>query len=136
SNWSKPGGESEHNQVYWRGGEWWGIGPGAHSYLANRRWWNIKSPIRYIDAINGGDVVEARDEILTETNRSDERIMLMMRLRDGLRRSDLTVEQVRVIDEYVTSGAIDDAAWQGGRVVLTLTGRLIADRVVRDVVAA
>ena len=136
SNWSKADGRSEHNQVYWRGGEWWGIGPGAHSYLDGRRWWNIKSPIRYIEAISHGDSVEAKDEILTETNRADERIMLMMRLRDGLQRSELTSEQVRVIDGFVATGVIDQTAWHEGRVMLTLQGRLIADRVVRDVVAA
>lgn len=136
SNWSRPGGQSEHNQVYWRGGEWWGIGPGAHSYLGDRRWWNIKSPIRYIDALAQGDSVEAKDEHLTEMNRADERIMLKMRLRDGLQRSDLTSEQASVIDGFVATGAIDEAAWKAGKVILTLTGRLIADRVVRDVVAA
>jgi putative oxygen-independent coproporphyrinogen III oxidase len=136
SNWSREGGESRHNQVYWRGGEWWGIGPGAHSFVNGRRWWNIKSPIRYIAAINSGDEVAEKDEVLTETNRADERIMLMMRLRDGLRRSDLTTTQQAIIEGFIATGAVDGEEWKRGALQLTVQGRLIADRIVRDVVTS
>ncbi len=135
SNWSKPGGQSRHNQVYWRGEQWWGIGPGAHSFVAGRRWWNIKSPIRYIEAISSDQSVEADSEILTEENLRDERIMLMLRLRDGLRRSDLTESQSRVVEGFIESGGIERESWQQGQLVLTEEGRLIADRIVRDLVA-
>ena len=134
SNWAKGSGASRHNQVYWRGGEWWGIGPGAHSYLAGERWWNIKSPIRYIEAINSGAEVIAEREVLTDENRKDERVMLMMRLRDGLDRTDLNDGQCEVIERYRESGNIDGMQWDQGRIVLTVDGRLIADRIVRDLV--
>ena len=134
SNWAKPDGESLHNQVYWRGGEWWGIGPGAHSSFANRRWSNIKSPIRYMEAMNHDEEIEASSEILTEENRSDERIMLMIRLRDGLRQSDLSSDQSLIVERYISAGAIDVASWREGRLMLTVEGRLIADRIVRDLV--
>lgn len=136
SNWAKPGGQSLHNQVYWREGEWWGIGPGAHSSVANRRWSNVKSPIRYMEAINRGEEIEASSETLSEENRSDERIMLKIRLRDGLRRNELSVEQAVIVERYVSSGAIDTIAWSQGHLVLTVDGRLIADRIVRDLVTA
>ncbi len=135
SNWAKPGGHSRHNQVYWRGGHWWGIGPGAHSFVDGRRWWNVKSPIRYIEAIASDQSVEADSEILTEENIRDERIMLMIRLRDGLRSSDLTEEQNEVASRYLDSGSFDRDGWRRGELVLTVEGRLIADRIVRDLVA-
>ena len=135
SNWARPGGESRHNQVYWRGGQWWGIGPGAHSFVNGRRWWNVKSPIRYMEAIRSGQGVEADSEILTEENLRDERIMLMLRLRDGLRRSDLTMKQIAVVERYLETGSLDVKRWRSGELVLTVDGRLIADRIVRDLVA-
>ena len=134
SNWAKGAGASRHNQVYWRGGEWWGIGPGAHSYVAGERWWNIKSPIRYIDAINAGGEIIAERETLTDENRHDERMMLMMRLRDGLHRSDLSDAQCEVVVRYLENGKVDRVQWDQGRIVLTVDGRLIADRIVRDLV--
>ena len=135
SNWAKPGGDSRHNQVYWRGGHWWGIGPGAHSFVDGRRWWNVKSPIRYIEAIASDQSVEADSEILTDENFRDERIMLMIRLRDGLRSSDLTKEQNEVVSRYLDSGSFDRDGWRRGELILTVEGRLIADRIVRDLVA-
>ena len=143
SNWAKASGQSRHNQVYWRGGEWWGVGPGAHSYLDGKRWWNIKSPIRYMEILeskeHGQDAIDeiiASSETLTDENRRDERIMLMIRLRDGLQRGDLTPSQVQVIDRHCESGGVDEQAWREERVVLTMAGRLIADRIVRDLVAS
>ena len=135
SNWAKSGGESIHNQVYWRNGDWWGIGPGAHSHIDGIRWSNIKSPIRYIDAIAKGESTEASREILSEENKRDEKIMLMIRMRDGLHRDDLNQRQLDIVEEYVEAGAIDSKEWSGSRLVLTVAGRLIADRIVRDLVS-
>lgn len=135
SNWAKPGGESIHNQVYWRNGDWWGIGPGAHSHINGRRWWNIKSPIRYIEAITKGESIEASSEILSEANKRDEKIMLMIRMRNGLRSEDLTEVQRTIVEEYVEVGAVDANEWLTSRLVLTVKGRLIADRIVRDLVS-
>ena len=44
SNWARPGGQCEHNLGYWRGDNWWGFGPGAHSHVDGVRWWNVKRP--------------------------------------------------------------------------------------------
>ncbi len=51
SNWSRPGGECRHNIGYWNGGEWWGAGPGAHGYVGATRWWNVKHPNAYAQAL-------------------------------------------------------------------------------------
>ena len=136
SNWARPGGESLHNQVYWRDGEWWGIGPGAHSSVAKRRWSNIKSPIRYMEAISRGDGIEASSEFLSEENLRDERIMLRIRLRDGLHREELSAQQCAIVERFLSTGAIDSSAWNHGRLLLTVEGRLIAGRIVRDLVTS
>src|SRR6185437_8851597 len=47
SNWSRAGGECRHNMGYWDGGQWWGAGPGAHSFVGTTRWWNVKHPNAY-----------------------------------------------------------------------------------------
>ncbi|HEX3733425.1 MAG TPA: radical SAM family heme chaperone HemW, partial [Mycobacteriales bacterium] len=45
SNWARtPGDRCRHNELYWRGGDWWGFGPGAHSHAGGVRWWNVKHP--------------------------------------------------------------------------------------------
>ena len=47
SNWSRRDGECRHNLGYWNGGQWWGAGPGAHSFVGDIRWWNVKHPLTY-----------------------------------------------------------------------------------------
>lgn len=134
SNWAKAGAQSQHNQVYWTGGNWWGIGPGAHSFLGDRRWWNIKNPISYIAALSKNESVIAESEVLSDENKRDEKIMLKIRMRSGLARSDLRASDIAVIERYINSGDIDLENWEKGAVVLTLSGRLIADRIVSDLV--
>lgn len=53
SNWAQPGGQCEHNLIYWRGGEWWGAGPGAHSFVGGRRFFNVKLPAHYARVLAG-----------------------------------------------------------------------------------
>lgn len=55
SNWARPGHESRHNLTYWREGNWWGYGPGAHSHIAGIRWWNVKHPIAYAQKLAAAD---------------------------------------------------------------------------------
>jgi oxygen-independent coproporphyrinogen-3 oxidase len=134
SNWAKSGGACRHNLNYWHGGNWWGVGPGAHSHLAGQRWWNIKSPLAYIDVQTKGGSLIAGEEILTDQQRADERIMLGIRLRNGLNLKSMNDAERIVLDGYVKSGAISQEDWDRGAVVLTLSGRMIADRIVRDLV--
>jgi putative oxygen-independent coproporphyrinogen III oxidase len=65
SNWAKPGGECRHNITYWNGSQWWGVGPGAHSYFAGKRWWNLKHPNTYQNALASGNSPEASSELLS-----------------------------------------------------------------------
>lgn len=134
SNWSKPGGQCRHNIAYWNGSMWWGVGPGAHSYFDNRRWWNVKHPATYQQKINAGESPVHSEEILSEENLADEYLMLQIRRREGIPHRNLKDSQVSRAAEYVDSGHLDQAEWTAQKLVLTRQGRLIADRIVRDLV--
>lgn len=137
SNWSKSGeGNSGHNMAYWRGQDWWGFGPGAHSHVAGRRWSNVKHPSNYAQLLLDGSVPSVDMELLTETQQLEERAMLGLRLREGL---DLDVvrrlnpQSAQPISEMVAEELIDGRAALQGRAVLTLKGRLLADLVLRKI---
>ncbi len=85
SNWAAaPAAECRHNLGYWLDGDWWGLGPGAHSHLGGARWWNVKHPARYAALLAAGDSPEAGREELTDGERHTERVMLRLRLATGL----------------------------------------------------
>ncbi|WP_018599292.1 radical SAM family heme chaperone HemW [Mycobacterium sp. 155] len=132
SNWSRPGGECRHNLGYWRGGEWWGAGPGAHGFLGATRWWNIKHPNAYAEALAGGELPIADFEDLDAYARHTEDVMLRLRLRDGLELALLDADERSRVPGLIDDGLITNS---GERLVLTDQGRLLADGVVRTLLA-
>ena len=135
SNWAKPGHECKHNQMYWISGDWWGLGAGAHSHVAGERWWNLKHPKTYLDAIAEGKSPSAGNELLTEDDKSTERVMLRIRMREGMALSTFSDVQRKVLDGFFQRGLFIPEQWQNGRVVLALEGRLLADQIVREVLS-
>lgn len=134
SNWSKPNHESRHNIAYWRNANWWGLGPGAHSHIEGTRWWNMKHPTAYKNALFGGGSPVQESEKLTVQQKLDEAIMLSIRMRGGIPLSNLSQEQRGKVAEYRQSGHLDSTRWEEGTLQLTPNGRLIADRIVRELV--
>lgn len=134
SNWSKPNHQARHNIAYWRNANWWGLGPGAHSHVDGVRWWNMKHPTAYKNALFGGISPMQESEELSEQQKSDEAIMLSIRMRAGISLSDLSPEQTEKVAEYRRSGHLDPTMWDEGTLQLTPKGRLIADRIVRELV--
>jgi putative oxygen-independent coproporphyrinogen III oxidase len=129
SNWARDeAARCRHNELYWTSGEWWGIGPGAHSHVGGRRWWNVKHPSAYAARITAGESPEADGETLDVSTRALERVLLEIRLREGL---PLDLVEAGRADVVVEQGL---AAVEGGRLVLTRRGRLLGDAVVRDLV--
>ena len=128
SNWGRP---AEHNLVYWRNENWWGLGPGAHSHLDGTRWWNVKHPNKYQQQLTSFESPMQEREVLNEVEKNEEKIMLQIRLRSGLAVSELSDSQLQVLDNYRPQVEIID-----NQVVLTPTGRLIADRIVRELIMA
>ncbi|MDN5558248.1 MAG: radical SAM protein, partial [Ruaniaceae bacterium] len=133
SNWAR-GDEfrCRHNLAYWRDADWWGIGPGAHSHAGSARWWNVKHPRPYAERVAAGELPIADREDLSADSREFERIMLGVRLAEGLAPPVArTAEWDRAVATLVMDGLAEDAPAEGGVVVLTRTGRLQADAVTR-----
>ena len=133
SNWSKPNGECRHNIAYWQGANWWGLGPGAHSHLQGKRWWNVKHPSTYRDRILEKISPALDSELLNESEKESERIMLQIRMPDGISKLSLSQPAQLRLAEYLPTGHIDSDAWARGAVCLTQSGRLIADRIVQEI---
>jgi len=132
SNWAKSSGnESRHNLAYWQGHDWWGIGPGAHSHVGGVRWWNVKHPAAYADRIAAGHSPAAGRETLDEETRRVERVLLLTRIRDGLRVAELDPSGRTAVAGLIAEELVDARAAIRGRIELTLRGRLLADAVVR-----
>jgi len=129
SNWARnEAARCRHNDLYWTSRDWWGVGPGAHSHVAGERWWNVKHPSAYAARMVAGESPAQEGERLDEKSRQLERVLLEIRLRDGLpldlvdrtRAEDVVRRELGVLHQ--------------DRLVLTRKGRLLADAIVRDLV--
>ena len=122
SNWSKPGSECKHNLFYWYGENWWGAGPGAHSHINGRRWWNVKHPATYKEKIlSTGDPTQD-SEILSAIEREEERLLLNIRLPRGIQRASLNAEQLAKLLPFVESGHLSKELWGQVRSLLRKMG--------------
>lgn len=132
SNWSKPGHECRHNIAYWKSANWWGLGPGAHSHIDKKRFWNVKHPTAYKQKLFANESPVAESEQLTDEQLRDEEIMLALRMRTGLALSSLNKQGQDNLQAYLSTGHI---LIKDSRIQLTAQGRLIADRLVREALA-
>ena len=118
SNWARPGHECRHNLLYWRQQNYRGFGCAAHSHADGRRWWNVRTPDRYIELVRAGEPVEAAGETLDTPTRRFERLELMLRTREGV--------PTEALDGEALPGLVErhDDRW-----ILTRRGRLMANAV-------
>ncbi len=132
SNWAaRPDAVCRHNLGYWRGDDWWGIGPGAHSHVGGTRWWNVKHPAAYAARLASGRSPAQAREVLSAADRALEQVLLEIRLAEGMPLDRLSGRGRARVDDLVSRSLVrvsDD------RLTLTLQGRLLADAVVRDLV--
>ncbi len=131
SNWARPGGQCRHNMAYWRGDNWWGIGPGAHSHIAGIRWWNVRHPTSYAARLADASSPGQARECLDPETRRIERVMLGLRLSDGLSLDELDDNGRSAAWLAAGDGLVESTALSAGRAVLTNRGRLLADAVIR-----
>ncbi|MDQ2728127.1 MAG: radical SAM protein [Actinomycetota bacterium] len=130
SNWSRPGAECSHNRLYWCQGSYRGIGCAAHSHAVlcdgrSKRWWNVRTPERYAKLVEGGTDPEAGSEVLDPETRRWEALTLALRTREGVPLGALA-------DDPLLDGLIRRS---GGRAVLTVRGRLLANEVAARLMA-
>lgn len=119
SNWARPGHRCRHNRLYWAQGDYRGIGSAAHSHRQGRRWWNIRTPDRYVAAVRAGRSPTAGEEVLDPARRAFEALALALRTSDG-------VPAEAVPDDPALQGLVEE---RDGRAVLTVAGRLLANAV-------
>jgi oxygen-independent coproporphyrinogen-3 oxidase len=133
SNWARSAeAVCRHNELYWTGADWWGVGPGAHSHVGGVRWWNVKHPSAYAARLGHGVSPAHGREVLHEETRRVERVLLETRLRRGLALDVLDDCGRAALPTQLDRGLVSPEALAQGRVVLTVRGRLLADAVVRD----
>jgi oxygen-independent coproporphyrinogen-3 oxidase len=118
SNWARPGHECRHNLLYWSQGDYRGFGCAAHSHRAGRRWWNVRTPERYVALIDAGESAEGAGEDLDGPARRIEGLQLQLRTRAGVPADALDADELPGLVEA-----------QGDRLVLTRAGRLLANEV-------
>ncbi len=123
-----------HNEGYWRGDNWWGVGPGAHSHVGGVRWWNVKHPGPYAARLASGISPAAGREVLTAGQRHDEQVLLGVRLVEGLDLAVLDPAARRAVAVLIADGLLDGPSALRGRAALTLRGRLLADAVVHRLI--
>jgi len=126
SNWARAGHQCRHNRLYWAQGDYRGVGCGAHSHLRGRRWWNVRTPERYVLAMGEGRSPVAGEEVLSAEQRAFEALALSLRTVDG-------VPESAVPDDPALDGLVER---RDGRAVLTMRGRLLANEVTTRLVAA
>ena len=134
SNWATDDkAQCRHNQLYWTGGDWWGVGPGAHSHISGTRWWNVRHPAAYAERISASVSPGQAREVLTDDEQATERIMLMTRLAAGCPVSQLGPAGRVAAAAAVADGLASQAGLDAGFVRLTRPGRLLADAVIRSI---
>lgn len=158
SNWARPGGQCRHNLMYWRSGQWWGAGPGAHGCVRLRgedhvtRLVNAKRPATYWAGLQPGAAPQDEDskptgaitmvEPLSAADVEMERVMLGLRLAEGLSLPELEpstpagpgeTEVIAVVQRFESLGLL---AREGSRIRLTDQGRYVADGIVADILVA
>lgn len=132
SNWSRgPREVCRHNVAYWEGGDWWGVGPGAHSHVGGVRWWNVRHPSAYAARLGEGASPAAGREVLDAAQCHTERMLLGVRMSGGVPLETVEEGLRWRVAGLVADGLLDGRAAVARRVVLTRRGRLLADTVVR-----
>jgi len=121
SNWSRPGHECRHNRVYWSQGDYLGFGSAAHSHRAGRRWWNVRTPDRFIELIDAGKSAESAGESLDDEARRIEGLQLSLRTTSGVPEESFDAEDLQMMGDLLS---VDN-----GRARLTRAGRLLANEV-------
>ena len=106
SNWARPGSQCRHNLTYWRNGNWLGLGAGAHGHWDGRRQWNLRPPGRYADAVLAGATAVAGSEVVSDDQQRTERLLLGLRMAEGVRRSAVEPIDQTQLDALTAAGLV------------------------------
>ena len=118
---------SDHNVLYWRHGDYLGVGVGAHGHHDGRRWWSTRSTERYLELVEGGASPVAGAEELDVQERALERLLLGLRLREGLHPFDAPPIDPLALEDAMATGLVATAC---GRLQCTEQGWFLLDEAV------
>ncbi|MFA9430987.1 radical SAM family heme chaperone HemW [Egicoccus sp. AB-alg2] len=128
SNWALGSGRrSRHNLLYWRHGDYLAVGVGAHGHLAGRRWWTTRSTARYLAAVEAGESPISGSEDLDLDEQAEERLLLGLRVREGLHPADVPPLDPLALEDAMAAGLITTAC---GRLQCTEDGWFLLDEAV------
>lgn len=133
SNWARPGHECRHNLTYWRGGNWLGVGAGAHGHWEGRRWWSVRAPARYTREALAGRTTTSGQEVLDAGARRSERLLMGLRTVEGVERAE-----VEPVDEPAATALVRAGLLHADerRLRLTRQGLAMADAATLRLLAA
>jgi len=136
SNHAAPSAEARHNLIYWRSGDWFGIGPGAHGRLTlNGARWSTEAPRApgaWLAAIEADEVIVEQRQELTAHQTLEERLLMGLRLRKGIPWSDVKSVLSNNISELSSNGLLSTA---NETLKLTAKGRPLLNAVLRQLLA-
>jgi len=145
SNYARPGYECRHNLLYWRGGDYLGIGAGAHSHIGGsgdsgwgRRWANVRNPNSYIKAVSEGKKPVDFSEELGRDEAVEDEILMSFRLSEGLDIPALK-RKYGVSPDISRIGYLRDDGFieiSGDRLRLTKKGALLSDEIIVRLVSS
>ncbi|MFM8867037.1 MAG: radical SAM family heme chaperone HemW [Ilumatobacteraceae bacterium] len=121
SNWSKPGHECLHNRIYWLQGDYEAFGSAAHGHRRGQRWWNVRTPDRYIEMVTKGEEPVSSSEQLDDETRRLEELQLLIRMREGVPVGSFSAQDHEELAPFLFRN--------GDRMLLTRAGRLMANEV-------
>ena len=127
SNWARPGYESQHNLVYWRGGDWLGIGAGAHGHWQGHRTWQLRAPERWIEAVEAGQEPLGGEEHVSDIERREERLLMGLRITEGVARAEVVPIDEAAAKQLIAQGLLTD---DGQRLRVTAQGRALTGGIV------
>ena len=128
ANWARgPARRSAHNTLYWRHGDYLAAGVGAHAHVAGRRSWQHRSLTRWLAAAEAGVDATAGDEVTTPDERAAERLLLGLRLQEGLHPNDVPPIEPWALEDAMEAGLVTTAC---GRLQATADGWFLLDEAV------
>ncbi|MFW5792772.1 MAG: radical SAM family heme chaperone HemW [Bacteroidota bacterium] len=136
SNFGKDGFFSKHNISYWTGKKYLGLGPSAHSFNGEKRFWNISNTHSYIDSLKNG-IISRETEVLTKSQKINEYIMTSLRTMWGCDLNKISSEFGNDIQEQIinSSRKFINKGWMqksNQQLILTKTGKLFADGIAAE----
>ena len=129
SNWAKPDRACRHNQRYWQGKDFLGVGPSAQSYMAGCRFGNVSNLEQYCGRLESGESVVTEQELLSIGQQEKERVVFGLRMLEGVPKDWVEINAHDPVWAATFTSFLDEkyVVQDSDRFTLTAKGRQVAD---------